>query len=154
LIQFEKQLKGLVEGSFKFQNTRNETRVVTKEIADFSATKEYLNCRQPPRYLWCGGGNPHRECTEKGKEDSTPACCNCKLAERKKPLPSNYGGCSHAKEEMCQRKVLRAPMPNSGKAFSSKYITPGMPSRKLYKARQTKLSKAIHSRLQQQLQRP
>jgi hypothetical protein len=43
LIQLQKQLKGLVEGSFEFQNTRNGTRIVTKEIADFSAIKEYLN---------------------------------------------------------------------------------------------------------------
>jgi hypothetical protein len=43
LIQLQKQLKGLVEGSFEFRNTRNGTRIVTKEIADFSAIKEYLN---------------------------------------------------------------------------------------------------------------
>jgi hypothetical protein len=65
----------------------------------------WANCKQPPRCLWCGGSHLHRECPEKGKEDSTPACCNCKLAEGEKPHPSTYRGCSHAKEEMCQKKI-------------------------------------------------
>jgi hypothetical protein len=43
LIQLQKQLKSLVKGNFKFRNTRNGTRIVTKEMADYSAVKEYLN---------------------------------------------------------------------------------------------------------------
>jgi hypothetical protein len=43
LIQLQKHLKGLVEVSFEFRNTRNGTRIVTKEMADCSAIKEYLN---------------------------------------------------------------------------------------------------------------
>jgi hypothetical protein len=43
LIQLQKQLKGLVKASFEFQNTRTGTRVVTKEMADCSAIKQYLN---------------------------------------------------------------------------------------------------------------
>jgi hypothetical protein len=43
LMQLQKQLKGLVKGSFEFRSTRNGTRVVTKEMADFSAIKEYFN---------------------------------------------------------------------------------------------------------------
>jgi hypothetical protein len=39
----QKQLKGLVEGSFEFRSTRNLTRIATTEMADFSAIKEYLN---------------------------------------------------------------------------------------------------------------
>jgi hypothetical protein len=42
LIQLQKQLKGFVKGSFEFQNTRNGTRVVTKEMAEFSAIKEHF----------------------------------------------------------------------------------------------------------------
>jgi hypothetical protein len=86
----------------------------------------WANCKQPPHCLWCGGRHLHRECPEKGKEDSTPACCDCKLAEGEKHHPSNYRGCSHAKEEMRQRKIPRAPKPNTGRAFSSKYIMPGV----------------------------
>jgi hypothetical protein len=44
----------------------------------------------------------------KGKEDSTPAYCKCKLAEEEKPHPSNYSGCSQAKEEMRRRKIQRS----------------------------------------------
>jgi hypothetical protein len=204
LIQLQKQLKGLVKGSFEFRNTRTGTRVVTKEMADFSAIKQYLNsqnlhyflffpkslkpikavirhlpgntpaeeiyerlvelgfdivivkqmsttrrsqdltsrnlslflitlprsdkslemikltslcyisikveayksqagltqchncnqlghdwanCKRPPCCLWCGGSHLHRECPEKCKDDSTPACCNCKLADGEKPYP-------------------------------------------------------------------
>jgi hypothetical protein len=39
LIQLQKQLNGLVKGSFEFRNTRNGTRVVTKEMTDFSVIK-------------------------------------------------------------------------------------------------------------------
>jgi hypothetical protein len=35
LIQLQQQLKGLVKGSFAFRNTRNGTRIVTKEMAVF-----------------------------------------------------------------------------------------------------------------------
>jgi hypothetical protein len=70
-------------------------------------------------------GHLHRECLEKSKEDSTPACCNCKLAEGEKPHPSNYRGCSHTKK-MCRRKIQRAPKPSMGWGFSSKYITARM----------------------------
>jgi hypothetical protein len=84
------------------------------------------NCKQPPRFLWCGGGHHHRECPAKDTDDSTPACCNCQLAEVEQPQPSNYRGCSHTKEETRHRKIPRAPKPNTGRAFASKYIMPGM----------------------------
>jgi hypothetical protein len=31
--------------------------------------------------------------------ESTPNCCNCTLAEGKKPDAASYRGCSHAEEE-------------------------------------------------------
>jgi hypothetical protein len=31
-----------VEGSFEFRNTRNGTRIIAKEMAEFSAKKKYL----------------------------------------------------------------------------------------------------------------
>jgi hypothetical protein len=241
-MQLQRQLKGIVKGSFEFRNTRYGTRIVTKEMADYSAIKEYFssqtlnyftfypkslkpikaviqhlpgntlaeeiyeglvelgfdiisvkqmstthrsqgssstslplflitlprseksrevykltslcytaikvelyksqsgftqchncqqfghvwaNCKQPPRCLWCGGGHLHRECPEKGKEDSTPACCNCKLAEGGKPHPSTYRGCSHTKEKR-RKKIPRTPKPSTGRVFSSKYTTSSM----------------------------
>jgi hypothetical protein len=42
LILLQKQLKGLVKGNFEFRNTRNGTRIVTKEMVDFSAIKSYF----------------------------------------------------------------------------------------------------------------
>jgi hypothetical protein len=42
LIQFQKTFKGFVSGSFEFRNTRNRTMIVTKEMADFSAIKIFL----------------------------------------------------------------------------------------------------------------
>jgi hypothetical protein len=41
----------------------------------------WANCKKPPRCLWCGGGLMHKECPEKENAASTPACCNCQLAE-------------------------------------------------------------------------
>jgi hypothetical protein len=42
-MQLQRQLKGIVNGSFESANTRNGTRIVTNEMADYSAIKEYLS---------------------------------------------------------------------------------------------------------------
>jgi hypothetical protein len=42
LIRLQSDLKDHVKGQYEFRNTRNETRIVTKEIADYSAMKFYL----------------------------------------------------------------------------------------------------------------
>jgi hypothetical protein len=63
----------------------------------------WANCKQPPRCLLCGGGHLHKECPQKEKADSTPACCNCKLAKGEKAHPDNYRGCGHAKKELQKR---------------------------------------------------
>jgi hypothetical protein len=39
----QKQLKGLVKGSFEFRTTRNGTRIAIKVNADYSTIKEYLS---------------------------------------------------------------------------------------------------------------
>jgi hypothetical protein len=41
-MQLQRQLKGLLKGSFEFCNTRNRTRVVTKEMTDLSAILPYF----------------------------------------------------------------------------------------------------------------
>jgi hypothetical protein len=63
----------------------------------------WVHCRQPPRCLWCGGGQRHRECPEKLNNQSIPSCCNCKLKDGDSSHKANYRGCSHTKEEL-QRK--------------------------------------------------
>jgi hypothetical protein len=42
LIQLQKKIRGLVKGNFEFRNTRSGTRVVTKDMADFSTIKSFL----------------------------------------------------------------------------------------------------------------
>jgi hypothetical protein len=42
LIQLQRQIKGIATGKFEFRNTRSGTRIVLKEMADFSAIKAYL----------------------------------------------------------------------------------------------------------------
>jgi hypothetical protein len=42
LIQLQRHLKGLLKGDFGFRNTRHGTRVVTKEMADFSAIPSHF----------------------------------------------------------------------------------------------------------------
>jgi hypothetical protein len=42
LLQLQKKLRGLVKGSFEFRNSKNGDRVVTREMADFSAVKAYF----------------------------------------------------------------------------------------------------------------
>jgi hypothetical protein len=75
----------------------------------------WANCKQPPRYLWCGGGHLHRECPEKGNTSSTPTCCNCRLAEGENPHSANYRGCRHEKEEMQKKKCQRIPSTTTGR---------------------------------------
>jgi hypothetical protein len=41
-MQLQRQVKNIVTGSFEFRNTRSGTRIVTKEMADFSAIKKHL----------------------------------------------------------------------------------------------------------------
>jgi hypothetical protein len=42
LIRLRSDLKEHVKGEHEFRNTRNGTRVITKEMADYSAMKSYL----------------------------------------------------------------------------------------------------------------
>jgi hypothetical protein len=42
-MQLQRHIKDIVKGSFEFRNTQNGTRIVTKEMADYSAIKEYLS---------------------------------------------------------------------------------------------------------------
>jgi hypothetical protein len=46
--------------------------------------------------------------------------------DREEPHPSNYRGCSHAKEEMQKRKLQKAPKTTMGRVFSFIQITPGL----------------------------
>jgi hypothetical protein len=85
----------------------------------------WANCKQPPGCLWCGVGNLHKECPEKENAASTPACCNCHLAEGEKPYPANYRGCRHSKEEL-QKKSQRTSKTTTGSVFSSNPTTPGV----------------------------
>jgi hypothetical protein len=42
LLQFQKSIKDIVKGSFELRSTKNGTRVLTKEMADFSAIKSFF----------------------------------------------------------------------------------------------------------------
>jgi hypothetical protein len=43
LIQLQKQLKGVAKQNFEFRNTRNGTRVVTKDMVDYQAVKSHFD---------------------------------------------------------------------------------------------------------------
>jgi hypothetical protein len=42
LTQLQKQLRRVITQSFEFRNTRNETRIVTRDMLDSSAEKDHL----------------------------------------------------------------------------------------------------------------
>jgi hypothetical protein len=46
------------------------------------------------------------------------------LGDGEEPHPSNYGCCSHAREEL-RKKSQRTPKPTTGRVFSSSFTTPG-----------------------------
>jgi hypothetical protein len=52
LIQLQKIFKGFVSGRFEFRNTRSGTRIVTKEMADFSAIKIFLETNKLPFFTF------------------------------------------------------------------------------------------------------
>jgi hypothetical protein len=52
LIHLQSKFKGFVSGSFEFRNTRSGTRIVTKEMADFSAIKTSLERNELSYYTF------------------------------------------------------------------------------------------------------
>jgi hypothetical protein len=44
-MSLQKELNVLLKGSFEFRNTKAGTRIVSKEMADYSATRHYLDCQ-------------------------------------------------------------------------------------------------------------
>jgi hypothetical protein len=83
----------------------------------------WANCKQPPRCM-CGGGHVHKDCPEKDNASSSPACCNCQLAEGEKPHPANYRGCKYAKEEMRKKKPQTTNKQTAGRVFSANPVKP------------------------------
>jgi hypothetical protein len=52
VIQLQRQLMGLLKGSFEFCSTRNETRIVKKEIADCSTTRAHFDSNNLPNFTF------------------------------------------------------------------------------------------------------
>jgi hypothetical protein len=52
LLQLQKHIKGLVKGNFKFRSTRNGTRVVTLEMAEYSAVRALFDGRKMSYYTF------------------------------------------------------------------------------------------------------
>jgi hypothetical protein len=52
LIQLRRQLKALLKDNFEFCNTRNRTRVVTKEMAHFSDTRSQFGSNNLPYFIF------------------------------------------------------------------------------------------------------
>jgi hypothetical protein len=52
LIALQRQLKPLSKGNFEFRTTRNGTKVVTKEMADYSAIRAHFESRNLPHYTF------------------------------------------------------------------------------------------------------
>jgi hypothetical protein len=85
----------------------------------------WVHCSQPPRSMWCGGDHHHRECPEKENTQSIPSGCNCKLKDEESPHPTNYRGCSYAKEELQRRgNQCMSNQGSLGGTVLSKYTTP------------------------------
>jgi len=86
----------------------------------------WVNCKQPPKCVWCGGGHLHKECPEKEKENSKPTCSNCKLEEGEKPHPSNYRGCKTAKELQKKKTQLPHAKETTDRVITTRLVTPNV----------------------------
>jgi hypothetical protein len=51
-MQWQRQLTGLLKGNFEFRGTRNETRIVAKEIADFSTIRFHFETNNLPCFTF------------------------------------------------------------------------------------------------------
>jgi hypothetical protein len=51
-MQLQKDIKGLVKGNFEFRSIRNGTRVVTREMADYSAIRPHFDGRNLSYYTF------------------------------------------------------------------------------------------------------
>jgi hypothetical protein len=58
------------------------------------------NCKQPPRWLWCGGSHVHKDYHASLKS----ACCYFQLTVGETSHPTNYRCCNHTKEEIRKKK--------------------------------------------------
>jgi hypothetical protein len=52
LMQLQKQLKSLLKSNFEFRNTRNGTRAIMKEMADFSAIRSRFESNNIPYFTF------------------------------------------------------------------------------------------------------
>jgi hypothetical protein len=100
------KLKGLCHIAIKVGAHRNQNGL-TQYYNCQKFGHVWSNCSKPPRCMWCGGGHLHKDCPETENTSSTPSCCNYKLDEGENPQPSNYWGCSLAKEDIRRRKSQR-----------------------------------------------
>jgi hypothetical protein len=63
LIQLQKQLKGVAQQNFEFRNTRNGTRVVTKDMVDYQAVTSYFEIHSLSYFTFFPKSeNPIRQC--------------------------------------------------------------------------------------------
>jgi hypothetical protein len=51
-MKFQGELKPLIKGTFEFRTTRNGIKVVTKDMADYSALMRYLDASIIPYYTF------------------------------------------------------------------------------------------------------
>jgi hypothetical protein len=105
----------------------------------------WANCKQPPpcTRMRCGDRRLHKECPEKSNTASIPTCCNWELVNGEEPHPSNYRGCTHAKEERRKRRSQTAPVTTTGRAFSSSHNNPGLSSVAVLRSN-TRQEKQLH----------
>jgi hypothetical protein len=52
LIAMKNKLKGFCKGVFEFRSTRNGTRIITKDMADYSAIRSFLEAHKLPYYSY------------------------------------------------------------------------------------------------------
>jgi len=52
LIAVQKEIKLIVTGSFEFRNTRTGTKIMSKEMADYSAIRQYLEAKHLSYYTF------------------------------------------------------------------------------------------------------
>jgi hypothetical protein len=77
---------------FKLRSLCNQGRgVLVSNIITTAA-----NFKQPTSFMWCGGGHPHKECSEKRTASWVPICCNYELVTERNVVPQTTERLSRA----------------------------------------------------------
>jgi vacuolar-type H+-ATPase subunit I/STV1 len=73
LMKLQRQIRDIVEGNFEFRNTRSGTRIVTKEMENFSSIKKHRESTNRSYFTYFPKSGKHIKAVIRHLPSNTPA---------------------------------------------------------------------------------